>query len=91
MTDQQFPKFETYREQIDGKYWFPTYTIANRRSTSRTDRRVIKLTVKYEDYKQFKSETNDHVRRRGGSDGTAERSEETVSSFQRSKRPYSFT
>ena len=25
----QFPKFETYREQIDGKYWFPTYTIAN--------------------------------------------------------------
>ena len=24
-----FPKFETYREQIDGKYWFPTYTIAN--------------------------------------------------------------
>src|SRR5579875_1658415 len=22
--DQQFPKFETYREQIDGKYWFPT-------------------------------------------------------------------
>ena len=27
--NQQFPKFETYREQIDGKYWFPTYTIAN--------------------------------------------------------------
>ncbi len=21
-----FPKFETYREQIDGEYWFPTYT-----------------------------------------------------------------
>ncbi|MCX6597382.1 MAG: hypothetical protein NTV70_13555, partial [Acidobacteria bacterium] len=28
-SDQQFPKFETYREQIDGKYWFPTYTTAN--------------------------------------------------------------
>ena len=27
--DNQYPKFETYREQIDGKYWFPTYTIAN--------------------------------------------------------------
>src|SRR5580700_1612905 len=26
---QQFPKFETYREQVDGKFWFPTYTIAN--------------------------------------------------------------
>ena len=23
---QRFPTFETYREQIDGKYWFPTYT-----------------------------------------------------------------
>src|SRR5919206_442413 len=22
-SDNQFPKFETYREQIDGKYWFP--------------------------------------------------------------------
>ena len=21
--DDQYPKFETYREQIDGKYWFP--------------------------------------------------------------------
>ncbi len=27
--DHQYPKFETYREQIDGKNWFPTYTIAN--------------------------------------------------------------
>ncbi len=29
-SDNQFPKFETYRQQIDGKYWFPTYTIAER-------------------------------------------------------------
>ncbi len=26
---EDYPKFETYREQIDGKYWFPTYTTAN--------------------------------------------------------------
>src|SRR3954470_4152550 len=26
---QQFPSFTTYREQIDNKYWFPTYTIAD--------------------------------------------------------------
>src|SRR5947209_87684 len=26
---QEFPRFETYREQIDGKYWFPTYTRAD--------------------------------------------------------------
>ena len=23
--DQKFPKFESYRENIDGRYWFPTY------------------------------------------------------------------
>src|SRR4051812_5733942 len=27
--DNQYPRFETYREQIDGKYWFPTYTRAD--------------------------------------------------------------
>ena len=32
--DNQFPKFETYREQIDGKYWFPTYTHADERCIS---------------------------------------------------------
>jgi hypothetical protein len=26
---QRFPTFETYRERIDGKYWFPTYTSAD--------------------------------------------------------------
>lgn len=26
---QRFPTFETYREQVDGKYWFPTYTYAD--------------------------------------------------------------
>jgi len=26
---QRFPTFETYREQIDGKFWFPTYTYAD--------------------------------------------------------------
>lgn len=27
--DQRFVTFETYREQIDGKYWFPTYAYAD--------------------------------------------------------------
>ena len=30
---QRFPTFETYREQIDGKYWFPTYTYADEKLT----------------------------------------------------------
>ncbi len=56
-TDQQFPKFETYREQIDGKYWFPTYTIANSTLHFKDGQSPrVRQSVKYEDYKQFKSD-----------------------------------
>jgi hypothetical protein len=55
--DNQYPKFETYREQIDGKYWFPTYTIANATLHFRDQDQRMRMTVKYEDYKQFKSDT----------------------------------
>ena len=27
-SEQQFPSYAMYREQIDGKYWFPTYARA---------------------------------------------------------------
>ena len=54
--DHQYPKFETYREQIDGKYWFPTYTIANDTLHFKDNDVRIKQTIKYEDYKQFKSD-----------------------------------
>lgn len=56
-TDQQFPKFETYREQIDGKYWFPTFTIANSTLHFKDGQQPrVRQSVKYEDYKQFKSD-----------------------------------
>jgi len=48
-----YPKFETYREQIDGKYWFPTYTIANATLHFPEFDQRIKQTVRYEDYKVF--------------------------------------
>jgi len=54
--DNQFPKFETYREQVDGKYWFPTYTIANDTLNFKDSSQRIRMTVKYQDYKQFKSD-----------------------------------
>jgi hypothetical protein len=54
--DHQYPKFETYREQVDGKYWFPTYTIANATLHFRENDQRIRMVVKYEDYKQFKSD-----------------------------------
>jgi hypothetical protein len=54
---QQFPKFETYREQVDGKFWFPTYTIANDTLHFKNSDVRMKQTVKYEDYKRFKADT----------------------------------
>ena len=60
-----YPKFETYREQIDGKYWFPTYTIANDTLHFPEFDQRIKQTVRYEDYKQFGATTHHHLRRRG--------------------------
>jgi hypothetical protein len=51
--DQQFPKFETYREQIDGKYWFPTYTHADDTLHFKDMSQRIRMVVKYQDYKRF--------------------------------------
>ncbi len=56
-SDNQFPKFETYRQQIDGKYWFPTYTYANDTLQFQAGPQRIKMIIKYQDYKQFKSNT----------------------------------
>ncbi len=57
-SDNQFPKFETYREQIDGKYWFPTYTTALDTLHFQTGPQRIRMTVKYQDYRRFGAETN---------------------------------
>ncbi|MBV9303960.1 MAG: hypothetical protein JOY62_14840 [Acidobacteriaceae bacterium] len=56
--DQQFPKFETYREQIDGKYWFPTYTYADDTlNFQEGPSQRIKVIIKYDQYKKFSTET----------------------------------
>ena len=51
------PKFVTYREQIDGQYWFPTYIRADDTLHFRNQdvhmREIIKLT----NYKRFGSKT----------------------------------
>jgi|SRR5581483_7395153 len=52
-SDNQFPKFETYREQVDGKYWFPTYTRADDTLHFQTGPQRIRMIVKYENYKRF--------------------------------------
>jgi len=52
-----FPKFETYRQQVDGKYWFPTYTRADDTLYFAEGPQRIREIVKYEDYKQFRAES----------------------------------
>ena len=53
-SDNQFPKFETYREQIDGKYWFPTYTRADDTLHFKNGDNVrIRTVVRYQDYKRY--------------------------------------
>lgn len=52
------PKFTTWREQIDGKYWFPTYTLAD--DTLHFGYQFggdvhIREVIKYTDYKRFGS------------------------------------
>ncbi len=56
--DNQFPKFETYRQQIDGKYWFPVYTHADDVLQFRDSSQRIRMTVKYQNYKRFGAETS---------------------------------
>jgi hypothetical protein len=50
-----FPRFETYREQIDGKYWFPTYTRAVDTLQFSSGAKRIRQIVKYDNYKQFQA------------------------------------
>jgi hypothetical protein len=56
--NQAFPKFETYREQIDGKYWFPTYTHANDTLHFKNGENIrMAMTVKYQDYKHYEGKS----------------------------------
>jgi len=49
----KFPTVETYREQIDDKYWFPTYVYADDDLIFDNGQDVrIRMQVKYSDYKK---------------------------------------
>lgn len=49
----KFPIVETYREQIDGKYWFPTYAYADDDLIFDSGEDVrIRIRVKYTDYQR---------------------------------------
>jgi hypothetical protein len=51
-----FPRFETYREQIDKTYWFPTYTRANDTLRFATGSQRMRMVVEYKNYKKFEAD-----------------------------------
>jgi hypothetical protein len=55
--DHQYPKFETYREQVDGKYWFPTYTHADDTLHFKDMDQRVRMTVRYQDYKRYEGKS----------------------------------
>jgi hypothetical protein len=52
-SEHLYPRFETFRENIEGHYWFPTYTHADDYLQFSTGAVHIRMTVRYENYKRF--------------------------------------
>ncbi|HTR23943.1 MAG TPA: hypothetical protein VMI10_08150 [Terriglobales bacterium] len=52
-----FPKFTTWREQIDGQYWFPTYTRAEDTLAFSMGDVKIREIIKYTNYRRFGSKS----------------------------------
>jgi hypothetical protein len=52
-----YPKFTTWRQQIDGLYWFPVYTRADDELHFKLQDVHIREIVKYEDYRRFGTNT----------------------------------
>jgi hypothetical protein len=49
--NNKFPTVETYREQIDGRYWFPTYSYADEELLfDKGDPLHIRMKVRYSDF-----------------------------------------
>lgn len=54
--ESKYPIFDTYREQIDGRYWFPTYTYADDELDFGNGQPIhVRMSVRYTDYKKFGS------------------------------------
>ncbi len=55
--NEKFPIIETWRENVDGKYWFPSYASADDELVFDNGNAVkIKVRIKYNNYAQGKSE-----------------------------------
>lgn len=54
-SEHLYPRFETFRENIEGHYWFPTYTHADDTLQFTNNPVHMRMTVRYENYKRFGS------------------------------------
>jgi hypothetical protein len=51
----RYPTFETYREQIDGKYWFPTYTYADDTLNFKSGQSVhLRMRIRFTDFERLR-------------------------------------
>jgi hypothetical protein len=52
--DQKFPRFESYRENIDSRYWFPTYVYVDDVLVFKKSGSVhLRVVVRFTNYKKF--------------------------------------
>lgn len=59
--DNQFAKFETYRQQVDGKYWFPTYSRADDTLHFKNgEAQRIRQVIRWTDYKHYEGKSTIH-------------------------------
>lgn len=50
---EKFPTFESYREQIDGRYWFPSYTYADDELVLNSGEPIhVRMRIKFTDYER---------------------------------------
>ncbi|HEX7174177.1 MAG TPA: hypothetical protein VF240_02670 [Pyrinomonadaceae bacterium] len=53
--ESRYPTFETYRENIDGRYWFPTYSYADDELVFDSGQVVrLRLRVRYSDFEKLR-------------------------------------
>ncbi|MEW6210012.1 MAG: hypothetical protein AB1631_16720 [Acidobacteriota bacterium] len=52
-SQNKYPHFESFRENIDGRYWFPTYVYADDVLEFKSHSVRLKMIVRYINYKKF--------------------------------------
>jgi hypothetical protein len=56
-SENLFPKFTTWRTQVDDRYWFPAYTLVDDTLHFKTGDVHLRQIVKYTNYKRFGSKS----------------------------------